>query len=178
MTYIVHRKRYFSEKVSKYLHPLMFVNISSWIVNLYIYHNPLRALLNPTILLVLLLPGVFYIKREKARRNGVYNRGIAFITIMFGFFGAILIYILTRTPDVIIYNAVIAFVVIMIAMIINRFWWDISFHSAIPMCCVALLVPVSGGAALFVGLFALLVGLSRIPIRQHTVHQLFVVKQF
>jgi membrane-associated phospholipid phosphatase len=160
--------------ISTYFRPLTFVLITSWFINVSLYQDLLRALVNPTILVVCLLPGIVFIKRQKARHHGWYSRGMAFGLLMIGFFGAILIYIGTHTPDSIIQDSVIAFGVILVTMLINRFWWDISFHATIPMCCVALLVPVSTMAAALSGLLALLVGISRVPLRQHTLLQVVV----
>lgn len=154
--------------ISRILHPLTFVNVAAWLVNLSIYHHPLRALINPLILVGCLIPGILYMRVAKRANHGQYNRTVAFSMIMIGFLTTILIYYGTGQPWVIIQNALVSFVVILGVMLINRLWWDISFHATIPMCCVALLVPVSTTATLISAGCAVLVGLSRIPLKHHT----------
>ena len=56
------------------------------------------------------------------------------------------------------------------AVLISRFW-KISLHATVAMGCAALFIPLSITTVLILGSLGIIVGLSRLVVRHHTLAQ-------
>ena len=134
----------------------------------------LGTIIDITILLIGLLPGLIYIVIKTRRGNFSHyhlivkeHRRGTLIILLAGLMTSFLLYKLINAPSTIIDGLTIALIGgVLIALI--TWFWKISFHAAVAMGCAALFLPISLPTTFIFIIAAFISGLVRLPIKHHT----------
>jgi membrane-associated phospholipid phosphatase len=166
-----------SNVLSYILHPVLLMVATAMVISIHIRHDIFLMLFDVAIVACGLLPGTVFIYLKKRRGDfGHYHlllireRSIVLPILLAGLAAALAVFYLTRAPTGITSSMTIALLGGIGITIISRFW-KISLHAAIAMGCAALLLSISVYYALAACILSLLVGVSRLIVRQHTVIQ-------
>jgi membrane-associated phospholipid phosphatase len=138
--------------------------ISAIILNIVIQNSIVLGLRDTVILICCLIPGIIHFATGG---NKTKKRFITLLLMLSGLVTLLAAYYLIDTPPTTLKGLVISIIVGSGAIIIDRFW-DMSFHASISMSCAALFIPFSTAIMLIVGSLSIIVGLARLPIKQHT----------
>jgi membrane-associated phospholipid phosphatase len=158
-----------AQVISTIVDPIYIGCLTLLIVNTLVRGNILRALVDTSILLVCLVPGIVYRIHTRTYDNDIYKVytmcillvGVGTTSVLYTLIGA------EATQIRSLYIGILPG----IGIILLHQRWNISLHAATAMACVALLLPLSALAATFLSVPAIAVGLARLPLRQHTVPQ-------
>ncbi|KPL83001.1 hypothetical protein [Herpetosiphon geysericola] len=164
----------FATIASYILHPavLMLATVATY--SALVRHSFIAVLIDIGILLLGLLPGLFYIFIQTKR--GVFasyhlvikeQRRVTLILLLVGLLISFLFYRSIGVPAMMTDGMAIALIGGIIIALITWFW-KISFHAAVAMGCSALFLVVSIPHMIIFFILALLSGIVRIPVKHHT----------
>lgn len=158
---------------SAIFHPAVMLITSIIFIGIYARHSVVFALVDTTVFLGGLLPGMIYhytsLHKKRTldyRKVDNYNK-MALFLFVFGMIVIYIVYSFTGVTTIQILSLFILFMTISGCIIINRFW-KISFHSSIATICAALFLPFSSVLVCAFTLFGLIAGCSRLPLKLHT----------
>ncbi len=153
--------------LSALLHPLVFVGIASLAVLSTIEGQVALGLRDVLVFWLSLCPGLAYlIAMKRARRALAYSA--VFLPLLLGGIGVTgLIYAAVGAPPRALGVIGTTFCVTLGATWINR-RWNMSFHASLSMSCAVLVEPFVPLLSVLLAVLSVLVGLARLPIRQHT----------
>lgn len=156
---------------SKVLHPLVMMGLTSVLMGVLTNRTAVQGVLSTTVLAVCLLPGtIYYVVAQKNPAAVRHRYRMELMLLIAGFAATLLIYSVLGVPRIALVSLVIGIIAGAGATIINRFW-DISFHAATSAGCAALFVAISWPATIALIFLSILVGLARLPIKQHSLPQ-------
>jgi membrane-associated phospholipid phosphatase len=166
--------------LSYILHPAILMMLTVVLVSIWTRGNPIWAVLDLSILILGLLPGLLYIF-IKTRQGHFTNyhlllkeeRYIALPLLFIGLLVSFGLYQLTHAPTIMMRGMAIGLVAGLGAIIISRFW-KISLHAAVAMGCAGLFIPISWTVTGVFTILGLIVGLARVRVRHHTPAQVVV----
>jgi membrane-associated phospholipid phosphatase len=155
--------------ISRVAHPINIVCLTLLIINSIAQQDVLLGLVDTSILLLGLAPGIVYLvtSRHRPTTNRKY---IAICLLLLGVAATIGVYTTGTTSPTQTRSLAVGILGGIGITLIHRYW-NISFHAATSMGCVALLTPLSPPIALSIGILAILAGLARLPIHEHTFAQ-------
>jgi membrane-associated phospholipid phosphatase len=161
--------RQFAQLISRVAHPINIICLTLLIINSAAQGNALLGLIDTTILLLGLLPAILYLvtTRHTPTANQKY---VAICLLLLGVAATIGIYA-AGTRSVTQIRSLAVGIIGGIGITLIHRYWNISFHAATSMGCVALLIPISPPIASCIGILAVLAGLARLPIHEHTLFQ-------
>ncbi len=160
-----------AQLTSRVAHPINSVCLTLLIINSAAQGNVLLGLIDTSILLLGLLPGIMYL--VSTRHSPTPKRKyVAIYLLLLGVTATIGVYIMGTTSAMQIRSLTVGILGGIGITLIHRYW-NISFHAATSMGCVALLLPISLPIAAAIGILAILAGLARLPIHEHTLLQVF-----
>ena len=169
--------RIISNTLSYILHPVLLMVATAMVVSIHIRHNILLMFFDMILIICGLLPGVVFIFLKKRRGDfGHYHlllireRSVVLPVLLAGIAGSLAFAAATKAPTGITSSLAIALLGGIGVTIISRFW-KISLHAAVAMGCASLLLSISWQYALVAGVLAVLVGVSRLIVKQHTALQ-------
>lgn len=156
---------------SRLLHPFVMMGLTSVLMGVVTQRTLAQGMLYTAILAVCLLPGILWygaVHTNRLKTSHQYRGEL--ILLIAGFAATLVIYSLIGVPRIALLSLVIGIVAGAGATIINRFW-DISLHAATSAGCAALFVAISWPATIGLAILSVLVGLARLPIKQHSLAQ-------
>jgi hypothetical protein len=159
-----------AQLISTLFHPLVLILALTALIGGQIRSSAILGVRDALILALCLLPGLLYLFIAKRNGQSVRYHQIVLPLMLTGLVVAFFIYTSLGTPSIALRGLAIALVVGVGATIIDRFW-DMSFHASIAMSCAALLIPFSLYQMVVVALIGIIVGIARLPIKQHTIPQ-------
>ena len=166
-----------SNALSYLLHPVLLMLATAMVVSMHIRHDIFLMFCDVVLFLCGLLPGIAFIYLKKRRGDfGHYHllliqeRSVVLPILLAGLAATLALFIVVKAPAGIISSIAICLAGGIGITIISRFW-KISLHSAIAMGCASLLLSISCQYSLVAGVLSLLVGISRLFVRQHTTLQ-------
>lgn len=157
--------------ISRLLHPFVMMGLTSVLMGVLTQRTLEQGLLYTAILALCLLPGVLWygaVRTDRLKTSHRYR--VELVLLLVGFAATLLIYSLIGVPRIALLSLVIGILTGAGATIINRFW-DMSFHAATSAGCAALFVAISWPVTMGLLFLSLLVGLARLPIKQHSLAQ-------
>jgi membrane-associated phospholipid phosphatase len=150
------------------------------LVSIWTRDNPIWAVFDLGILIIGLLPGLFYIYIKTRQGHFTHfhlllkeERYIALPLLFVGLLVSLGLYRLTQAPAIMMRGMAIGLVAGLGAIIISRFW-KISLHAAVAMGCAGLFIPISWISAGVFAILGLIVGIARLRVRHHTLAQVVV----
>jgi len=159
------------------LHPAVLMALAIFLLSARLRHDALLTLMDMAILVAGLSPGLLYVYVKTRRGDfGHYHlllkeeRRVALPLVFVGLVGSFVLYALTGAPAIMMRCEVVGLVVGAGAMIISRFW-KISLHATIAMGCAAVFIPISPTILLVIAVLGILVGISRLVVKHHTLAQ-------
>jgi membrane-associated phospholipid phosphatase len=159
------------------LHPAVLMVFAILLLSARLRHNALLTLMDMGILVAGLFPGLLYVYVKTRRGDfGHYHlllkeeRRIVLPLVFVGLVGSFVLYALTGAPAIMMRCEVVGLVVGAGAIIISRFW-KISLHATIAMGCAALFIPISPTILVVMAVLGILVGISRLVVKHHTLAQ-------
>lgn len=160
-----------AQVTSKVLHPLVMMGLTSVLMGVLTNRTALQGVVYTTVLAVCLLPGTIrYVAAQKNPAGIRHRYRMELMLLIAGFAATLLIYGMLGVPRIALVSLVIGIIAGAGATIINRFW-DMSFHAATSAGCAALFVAISWPVTMGLMFLSLLVGLARLPIKQHSLPQ-------
>lgn len=160
-----------AQVTSKVLHPLVMMGLTSVLMGALTNRTVMQGILYTTVLAVCLLPGtICYVAAQNNPAQTPRRYRMELMLLLTGFAATLLIYSVLGVPRIALVSLVIGMIAGAGATIINRFW-DISFHAATSAGCAALFVAISWPTTMGLMFLSLLVGLARLPIKQHSLPQ-------
>jgi membrane-associated phospholipid phosphatase len=163
-----------SKILSYILHPAVIMLITVGVYSSMIRSTVSDTIIDITILLMGLLPGLIYIVIKTKRGEFSHyhlivkeHRRVTLIILLAGLMTSFVLYKRINAPSTITDGLTIALIGgVLIALI--TWFWKISFHAAVAMGCAALFVTISIPTTFIFIITALISGLVRLPIKHHT----------
>jgi membrane-associated phospholipid phosphatase len=157
--------------ISRLLHPFVMMGLTSVLMGLLTQRTLEQGTLYTAILALCLLPGILWYSAVRTNRlKPSHPYRVELLLLLVGFAATLLIYNLIGVPRIALLSLVVGIIAGAGATIINRVW-DISFHAATSAGCAALFVVISWPATVGLAILSLVVGLARLPIKQHSLAQ-------
>lgn len=159
--------------LSRLFHPLNIIALTALSLNSHVHQNYLLGVRDTLILVLCLAPGLVYFAIQKRKSQKVRYTQVVFPLFLLGLGATFTIYTLLGNPPTILQGVIISLLVGIGATLIEK-QWDMSNHAWVPMSCAALWLPFSLTITLLLLVVGLITGLARLPLRQHTLLQVFV----
>jgi membrane-associated phospholipid phosphatase len=156
--------------VSILFHPLVLILMLTVLISGQVRSSAILGVRDALILALCLLPGFLYLLVAKRQNQSVRYHRVVLPLMLVGLVISFFIYRSIGTPNIALRGLAIALVVGMGATVIDRFW-NMSFHASIAMSCAALLIPFSLYQMVVIAIIGIVVGIARLPIKQHTIPQ-------
>jgi hypothetical protein len=156
--------------ISILFHPLVLILTLTALIGSQVRSSAILGVRDALILALCLLPGLLYLLVAKRNGQPVHYHRVVLPLMLVGLVVSFFIYRYIGTPNTALRGLAIALVVGVGATIIDRFW-DMSFHASIAMSCAALLIPFSFYQMVVTAIIGIVVGVARLPIKQHTIPQ-------